>query len=346
MERLGEITDGCPELVLCPKQGRTRSTTGCIFRTTHNAPISVNGGRNATNSFTSSSGFLYCNGLDLVHGIFTAPSHYYSSLGSGLFVFCWVARNLRVFLAHTGHVDATIQPVLAAITRYAILIFVCIAALSQIGIQTASLFAVLGAGGLAIGLALQGTLTNIAAGIMLLWLRPFHLNDYIEVQANNISGTVKEIGLFVCLLETFDGITIFAPNSAIWNSALRNHSRSSGRLISLTVTLPNSDDVAKAAHIVTMTLIGDERVLKSPQPLVFVESQSEPNGIVLNCSFHVQPDEVGEVQRTVIDDVERQLKTAGVEALTPQRIARVVPADADPSRLMAIRRQFAASPMT
>jgi small conductance mechanosensitive channel len=258
----------------------------------------------------------------------------------------WVARNLRVFLARTGHVDATIQPVLAAIARYAILIFVCIAGLSQIGIQTASLFAVLGAGGLAIGLALQGTLTNIAAGIMLLWLRPFRVNDYIEVPANNINGTVKEIGLFVCLLETFDGITIFAPNSAIWNSALRNHSRSSGRLISLTVTLPNSADVARAAHIVTMTLIGDERVLKSPQPLVFVESQSGSNGTVLNCSFHVQPDEIGEVQRTVVAEVQRQLKAAGVETLMPQQIARVVPADADPSRLMAIRRQFAASPMT
>src|SRR5215469_2663551 len=195
---------------------------------------------------------------------------------AGFWLAGWVARNLRVVLARSGRVDATIQPILAAIARYAILIFVFVAALSQIGVQTASLFAVLGAGGLAIGLALQGTLTNIAAGLMLLWLRPFHVNDYIEVQANNISGTVKEIGLFVCLLETFDGITIFAPNSAIWNSALRNHSRSSGRLISLTVTLPSSADVAKAAHIVTMTLIGDERVLKSPHPLVFVESQSEP----------------------------------------------------------------------
>src|SRR5215469_8847028 len=201
---------------------------------------------------------------------------------AGFWLAGWVARNLRVVLARSGRVDATIQPILAAIARYAILIFVFIAALSQIGIQTASLFAILGAAGLAIGLALQGTLTNIASGIMLLWLRPLRLNEYIEVPANNISGTIKEIGLFMCVLETFDGITIFAPNSAIWNSALRNHSRSSGRLISLIVRLPNSADVAKAAQIVTTTLLSDSRVLKSPRPLVFVEAQG-PNSIVLNC---------------------------------------------------------------
>jgi len=113
-----------------------------------------------------------------------------------------VARNLRIVLARTGHVDATIQPIIATIARYVVLMFVFVAALSQTGIQTASLFAVLGAAGLAIGLVFPDTLTSIAAGIMLLWLRPFHLNDYIEAPANNISGRVREIGLFVCVLET------------------------------------------------------------------------------------------------------------------------------------------------
>jgi small conductance mechanosensitive channel len=246
----------------------------------------------------------------------------------------WVSSNLRLLLARTRQVDVTVQPIIAAVAQYTILIFVFIAALSQIGVQTASLFALLGAAGLAIGLALQGTLTNIAAGIMLLWLRPFHLNDYIEVPANNISGRVRDIGLFACWLETFDGITIFAPNSSIWNSALRNHTRRSGRLISLIVKLANSADVAKAAQVVTVMLNRDQRILKSPQPLVFVEAQGS-EGIVLNCSFHVHPDQVGDVQRTVIGDAERQLTAAEVETLTPQQIARVVPGDSDPSRIMA-----------
>ena len=168
---------------------------------------------------------------------------------AGFWLAGWVARNLRVVLARSGRVDATIQPILAAIARYAILIFVFIAALSQIGVQTASLFAVLGAAGLAIGLALQGTLTNIAAGIMLLWLRPFHVNDYIEISANSISGTVKEIGLFVCLLETLDGITIFAPNSAIWNNAIINYNRRSPQSDSTHPDAANSTDLGNKAPL-------------------------------------------------------------------------------------------------
>ncbi|MGA2408769.1 MAG: mechanosensitive ion channel family protein [Candidatus Binataceae bacterium] len=253
----------------------------------------------------------------------------------GFFVSGWVGRRVRAILARSPRVDETIEPVIAAIARYGILILVFVAALAQIGIQTASLFAVLGAAGLAIGLALQGTLTNIAAGILLLWLRPFRLGDYIEVPSNNISGIVREIGLFVCLLESFDGILIFAPNSAIWNSALRNHSRSSGRLICFTVTLPSASEAEKASRILTTLIAADRRVLKEPPPIAFVDNRSGGGATVLNCSFRVPPDKVGEVQRTIIGEAERQLEAAGTPALVPQQIVRTVPADNDPSRLLA-----------
>jgi small conductance mechanosensitive channel len=259
-------------------------------------------------------------------------------LAGGYLLSSWVARNFRVMLARTGRVDETIQPVLAAIARYGILIFVFVAALAQIGVQTASLFAVLGAAGLAIGLALQGTLTNIAAGIMLLWLRPFHLGDYIEVPANNISGTVREIGLFVCLLESFDGIAVFAPNSAIWNSALRNHNRSSGRLICFAVTLPGAADADQAGRILTAMIAEDNRVLKAPPPVAYMESRGA-SGIVVNCIFRAAQDHVGEVQRTIIGEAERRLAGAGISALVPQQIVRTVPPDADPSRLLAAKNE-------
>jgi small conductance mechanosensitive channel len=147
-------------------------------------------------------------------------------------VWSWSANLLPHLLTATiilvvGYLLATVQPVIAAVVRHSILAVAVVAALGNLGVQTASLLAVLGAAGLAIGLALQGTLTNIAAGIMLLWLRPFHVGDYIEVPSNNISGTVKEIGLFACQLENFDGIFVFAPNGAVWNTALRNYSRNS-----------------------------------------------------------------------------------------------------------------------
>jgi small conductance mechanosensitive channel len=256
---------------------------------------------------------------------------------AGYLVAGWAARNLRKILVRTAHVDPTIQPVVVASGRYAILTIVFVAALTQIGFQTASLFAVLGAAGLAIGLALQGTLTNIAAGIMLLWLRPFRLGDYIEVPSNNISGTVREIGLFVCQLESFDGIVIFAPNNAIWNSALRNHSRSSGRLICLAVTLPNAADTDKASATLKGMLDANERVLQSPPPMVFVEGRNGANGIVLTCSFRTSHDNLGEMQRTIIAEVKRQLEAVGIESLVPQQIARTVPVETDPSRILAIQ---------
>ena len=141
----------------------------------------------------------------------------------GTIVARWVSRAVYDISQRTTHIDPTLRPVLASMIRYAVLILVLIVALGQGGIQTASLLAVVGAAGLAIGLALQGALSNFAGGLMLLWLRPFRIGDFIEVGA--IAGTVREMGLFACHLETFDGMFLFAPNSAIWNTPLKNHTR-------------------------------------------------------------------------------------------------------------------------
>ena len=110
-------------------------------------------------------------------------------LGVGFVAARWLSRAVNAALARAPHVDRTLHPVLVSVVRYAVLVLVAIVALRQIGIETTSLLAVVGAAGLAIGLALQGTLSNIAAGIMLLWLRPFHVGDFIEVAGR--SGAVE-----------------------------------------------------------------------------------------------------------------------------------------------------------
>jgi small conductance mechanosensitive channel len=230
------------------------------------------------------------------------------------------------------HIDATVRPILAAMVRYSILILVFIAALGQIGVQTASLFAVLGAAGLAIGLALQGTLSNIAAGLMLLWLRPFRIGDFIEV--NGMAGTVREIGLFVCHLQTFDGIFLFAPNSTIWNQALRNHSRNAGRLISIDITVPAKADVERARELLLAMAKRDERVLKTPQPRVFIESLTGA-GLLLNLRLWATHENIAELQRVIVEETKAELDTAGVETLQPQQVVRVIPPDSDPSRLLS-----------
>src|SRR5688500_12445793 len=118
----------------------------------------------------------------------------------GVLLAGWAAGLVRRTVPRSSYIDVTAEPILATAARYAVLILVLVAVLGQLGVQTASLLAVLGAAGLAIGLALQGTLQNIAAGIMLIYLRPFRVGDYIETAA--VAGTVREIGLFVTYLET------------------------------------------------------------------------------------------------------------------------------------------------
>jgi small conductance mechanosensitive channel len=246
----------------------------------------------------------------------------------------WASRSTSAVLERTGRVDITARPAIAATVRYTIMILVLVVALAQLGVQTASLLAVLGAAGLAVGLALQGTLTNIAAGIMLLWLRPFRVGDYIEVPANNISGAVREIGLFVCRLDNVEGISVVAPNSAIWNSALRNHTHNAARLVGIAVTLRPEADVGKARDTLATMLNGNPRILKAPPPLIFVENYNASAGVVLNCSFRASPTDLGDIQRTMVEDVKRHLDASAIGSLVPQQIVRALPADADPSRFL------------
>lgn len=148
---------------------------------------------------------------------------------------------------------------------------------------------------------------------------------------------MREIGLFVCLLENFDGVFVFAPNSAVWNSALRNHSRNAGRLIALTVTLPAAAELDRAREILLGMLQGDARVLKAPAPRVFLESYGAGGALVLNCSLWASHGEAGALQRELIEEARRHLVAAGSDSLVPQQILRTVPPDADPSRLAASR---------
>ena len=256
----------------------------------------------------------------------------------GAIVARWLSRAIFNVTSRSTHIDATVRPILAAIVRYTILILVFIAALSQIGVQTASLFAVLGAAGIAIGLALQGTLSNIAAGLMLLWLRPFRIGDFIEV--NGMAGTVREIGLFVCHLQTYDGIYLFAPNSTIWNQPLRNHTRNAGRLVSVDITLPAKADLDRARDILLSMAKRDQRILKTPQPRVFVESLTGA-GLLLNLRVWARHENVGELQRVIVERAKAEIEGAGIETLQPQQVVRVIPPDNDPSRLLSPAQPYA-----
>lgn len=182
----------------------------------------------------------------------------------------FVAGMVTNLLPNARGVDKTIAPLLAQSARYGILIFTVVIALSQLGVQTTSVLAVLGAAGLAIALALQGTLSNVASGVMLIWLRPVSTGEYIDGQG--VAGTVVEIGLFGTRLRTADGVYVFVPNSQLWNSAITNYSRETRRRIDLRVGIAYDADIAAARKAMMKIATSDKRVLPDPAPVVYVET--------------------------------------------------------------------------
>jgi len=182
----------------------------------------------------------------------------------------FVAGRLAKVLAKTKAVDDTIGPVLCQLVRYAILVVTLVIVLSQFGVATTSILAVLGAAGLAIALALQGTLSNIAAGVMLVWLRPFSIGEYIE--ADSIAGTVNEIGLFATKLNTSNGLFLFVPNSQLWNTSITNFSRLPERRVELRVGIAYDANIGQARTILLGLANRQAQVLSIPAPVVHVET--------------------------------------------------------------------------
>ena len=164
--------------------------------------------------------------------------------------------------------DETLRRFFSKAARYAVLILVGITVLAQFGVQTASIIAALGAAGLAIGLALQGTLQNIAAGIMLLVLKPFRVGEYVE--AGDVAGTIEEIGLFATQVKRIDGLFVLAPNSELWNTPVTNYTRNPLRRYDLTIGIGYDDDIDLAQETLAGLAEGDARVLEDPAPATFV----------------------------------------------------------------------------
>jgi small conductance mechanosensitive channel len=227
----------------------------------------------------------------------------------GFVIAGWIARLIGSAILRARHVDATVGPIAATAGRYAVLIIAVIAALGQLGVQTTSLLAVLGAAGLAIGLALQGTLANVAAGIMLLYLRPFRTGDAIETPA--VAGTVKEVGLFVTRMETADGVFYFVPNSSLWNVPLKNYSRSPRRLAIVQTSVGYASDLAEVRRILLELADADPRVLSSPAPAVTIDGYTDYRVMVSLRAWTASAD-LGDVQRSLAEDAKARLQAAGI----------------------------------
>jgi len=209
-----------------------------------------------------------------------------------------------------------LKPFLASVARYVVLVFVIVAVLNQFGVETTSIIALLGAAGLAVGLALQGTLSNVAAGMMLLMLRPFKVGDFID--ASGISGTVVEIGLFTSELKTFDGVYLMAPNSELWNKAILNFSRNPTRRLDLVVGIAYTDDVDGAIKALEGLIKSDSRILADPESQVLVTELGD-SAVSLNMRFWVNADDFWGVKFDFTKWSKSTIEAAGYSIPFPQQ---------------------------
>lgn len=220
----------------------------------------------------------------------------------------WAEHVTRRALERVPKIEATLRSFLAHIARYAVLVFVVIAVLNQFGVQTTSIIALVGAAGLAVGLALQSTLQNVAAGMMLLLLRPFRVGDAIEVDGN--VGTVVEVGVFTTELRTADGVFRLVPNAQLWNKPLLNYSRNPTRRLDVKVVLSGGDDMEGTLAALRATMAKDPRVLAEPAPQAVVSELGDGQATVTLACWTRAAD-YGEARGALLRTAQRASQAAG-----------------------------------
>ncbi len=232
----------------------------------------------------------------------------------GRFVAKWARRAMSRVL-EKGNVDDTLVPFLTGMTYYLLMAFVVVAVLGMMGIQTASMIAVLGAAGLAVGLALQGTLGNFASGVMLLVFRPFRVGDFIE--AAGVAGSVEAISIFTTRLNTPDNVGIVIPNSAVWGSTIKNYAANDTRRIDLAIGISYDDDIGLAIRTIEQAL-QDPRLLQDPAPTIAVSELGDSSVNIVVRPWCNREDYWGvrfDLTRRIKEDLER----AGCSIPYPQR---------------------------
>ena len=244
---------------------------------------------------------------------------------AGWMVAGWVQKHTARMLGAVERVDATLLSFVTQLVRYSILILVMVAVLAQFGVQTTSIIAVLGAAGLAVGLALQGTLANIAAGVLLLFLRPFKIGEYID--AGGVAGTVREIGLFATEFESYDGIFVMVPNSQLASAAITNYSRLPTRRLDLVIGISYGDNMNQAMTVLNDLLVHDDRILKEPAHQVMVKELAD-SSVNLNLRCWTKRQDYWSLLFDLTKQAKERLDKHGISIPFPQRDVHLFPTEA------------------
>jgi len=231
----------------------------------------------------------------------------------------WIAKGLTTFaekVMNKRQVDPTIVSFVGNMTYIALLVFVVLAALGQLGIQTTSFIAIIGAAGLAIGLALQGSLANFAAGFLMIIFRPFKVGDYIE--GAGVGGTVEVIQIFTTQLKTPDNKTVIIPNAALTAGNITNYSAKGTRRVDLVFGIGYGDDIDHAKKVIMDVLAKEERILKDPATTIGVVELADSS-----VNFAVRPwvkaDDYWSVYFNLTENIKKNFDSQGISIPFPQR---------------------------
>jgi len=223
--------------------------------------------------------------------------------------------------ANKLHGDGMVASLLQAIVRYGIFIICVIMILNIFGVNTSSLLAVLGAAGIAVGLALKDTMGNIAAGIILLLLGSFRKGEFVEF--GSFMGTVKEINLFTTILETPDGIYISAPNSTIWGVPLKNYTRNGKRRMELSIGIAYTDSVDDAFQAMQNIIAAETRFLQDPAPQVILQS-IEDSSVKITIRAWATVDNYWNIYWDLSKNIKAKIEEAGLHVPLPRRDVHIV----------------------
>ncbi|WP_266180622.1 mechanosensitive ion channel family protein [Dyella humicola] len=241
-----------------------------------------------------------------------------------LLVGLWLAARVANFARRAmrrAKVDETLSGFLRNLINGVLIALLIVMALQEIGVPSAPLLAALGAGGLAIGLALQGSLSNLAWGVLLIIFRPFRVGDFIH--AGGIDGTVESVSLMHTLLVMPDNREAVVPNAKIGSDAIINFNRRGTRRFELKVGIGYKDDIGRAMDVVTELFAADARILQDPAPGIWTESLGE-NAVVLVLRAFTRSGDIWAAQTDLLRALKERFEAEGISFPSPQRVLTVV----------------------
>ena len=232
--------------------------------------------------------------------------------------------NLVINLMKKNDIDVELTGFFDSLIYWLLFALVCIAALGQLGVQTASFIALIGAAGLAIGLALQGALSNFAAGVLIIILRPLRVSDFVEVAGE--SGSIQNIKIFTTELRTADNKCVIIPNSRVLDSNIINYSSTGRRRVDLVFGIGYNDNLDHARKILQDIIQSDERILKEPEPVIAVSELAESS-----VNFVVRPwvktQNYWGVYFEITEQVKKRFDAENISIPFPQQDVNIVKAD-------------------